>query len=199
MGELRYGQWEPCDMRVSRTVLGGALGETPEVYSLYGGTVAPIVRTLIYKRTHSGDPNPHAGVFGNHNYMGQVRGWQFDAVIGVGGTGKEPQENGIAGLLTWIGIGANKTGDLRRPHVKFDHFLYFGERGRPLLEIAPRLADHVYGKRVRVMTSSSMSEAELAEVDAILRLARDAPPSGHSKRTKRPAERKKCRKQSSCR
>jgi len=34
--ELRYGQWEPCDMRVSRTVLGGALGETPEVYSLYG-------------------------------------------------------------------------------------------------------------------------------------------------------------------
>jgi hypothetical protein len=34
MGESRYGQWEPCDMRVSRTVLRGALGETPGVYSL---------------------------------------------------------------------------------------------------------------------------------------------------------------------
>ena len=27
-------------MRMSRTVLGGALGETPEVYSLYGGGFA---------------------------------------------------------------------------------------------------------------------------------------------------------------
>jgi hypothetical protein len=124
--------------------------------------------------------------------MGQVRGWQFDAVIGVGGTGKEAQENGIAGLLTWIGIGAHKTGDLRRPHVKFDHFLYFGERGRPLLEIAPKLADHIYGKRVRVMMSSSLVEAELAEVDAILSLAGNAPASGHAKRPKGAPKQKKC-------
>jgi hypothetical protein len=34
MGESRYGQWELYDGRLSRTVLRGALGETPEVYSL---------------------------------------------------------------------------------------------------------------------------------------------------------------------
>src|SRR5207302_11066639 len=31
--ESRSGRWEPYDMRVSRTVLRGALGATPEVYS----------------------------------------------------------------------------------------------------------------------------------------------------------------------
>jgi hypothetical protein len=35
MGKSRYGQWELYDGRLSRTVLRGALGEIPEVYSLY--------------------------------------------------------------------------------------------------------------------------------------------------------------------
>jgi hypothetical protein len=39
------------------------------------------MRTLIYKRTHSGDPDPKAGVFGCNNCMNTVRGWGFDAVI----------------------------------------------------------------------------------------------------------------------
>jgi hypothetical protein len=35
-------------MRVSRTVLGGALGETPEVYSLHGGPLAiPLKKTSM--------------------------------------------------------------------------------------------------------------------------------------------------------
>ena len=63
------------------------------------------MRTLIYKRTHSGDPDPVAGVFGNHDCMGSVKGWDFDAVIGIGGIGPEPKRNRIAGKLTWIGIG----------------------------------------------------------------------------------------------
>jgi len=63
------------------------------------------VQTLIYKRTHSGDPDPKTGVFGNHDCMGKVRGWPFDAVIGIGGVGQEPQSHRIAGRLTWIGIG----------------------------------------------------------------------------------------------
>jgi hypothetical protein len=62
------------------------------------------MRTLIYKRTHTGDPDPTTGVFGNHDCMGSVRGWQFDAVIGVGGVGREPKSHRIAGKLTWIGI-----------------------------------------------------------------------------------------------
>jgi len=34
LGESRFGQWEPYEMRVSRTVLRAALGEIPEAYSL---------------------------------------------------------------------------------------------------------------------------------------------------------------------
>lgn len=135
------------------------------------------MRTLIYKRTHTGDPDPASGVFGNNNCMGQIRGWPFDAVIGVGGIGKYAQAEGISRLLPWIGIGAHKTDDLRRPLVTFDHFSYRGERGPMLDEIAPNLAKHIYGKNVRVITSSSLSETESAEVAKILKLARRAPPS----------------------
>ena len=42
------------------------------------------MRTLVYKRTHSGDPDPASGVFGNNNCTRSVRGWNFDAVIGIG-------------------------------------------------------------------------------------------------------------------
>src|ERR1039458_7493743 len=93
------------------------------------------MRTLIYKRTHTGDPHPVSGVFGNNNCMGQVRGWLFDAVIGVGGIGKYAQTEHIDGLLTWVGIGPHKTGDLRRPRVTFDHFWCRDERGPALDEI----------------------------------------------------------------
>ena len=55
------------------------------------------MRTLIYKRTHSGDPDPESGVFGNNDCMGRVKGWQYDAVIGIGGIGQEPTRYGIAG------------------------------------------------------------------------------------------------------
>src|SRR4051812_45820013 len=48
------------------------------------------MRTLVYKRTHSGDPDPKMGVFGNHDCMGEVRAWPFDAVIGIGGVGQQP-------------------------------------------------------------------------------------------------------------
>jgi hypothetical protein len=91
------------------------------------------MRALIYKRTHSGDPDPETGVFGNHDSMGTARTWSFDAVIGVGGIGREAQSEGIARKLTWVGIGPHKTGEPSRPLVTFDHFLYYGEEG-PLLD-----------------------------------------------------------------
>jgi hypothetical protein len=110
--------------------------------------------------------------------MGQVRGWSFDAVIGIGGIGAYARAEGVAELLTWIGIGVHKTGDLRRPLVTFDHFWYRGERGPPLSEIAPTLARHIYEKNVRIIMSSSLSDTEAAEVAKILALARRAPRSG---------------------
>lgn len=147
--------------------------------------------TLIYKRTHSGDPDSATGVFGCANCMGCVRGWTYDAVIGVGGIGKEPQDNRIAGLLTWIGIGAHRSGDLRRPLVTFDHFLYYGENGEPLHKVAPHLATRIYGNNVRMIKDASLNDAERRDVVAILRRARNAPPSGGVSARKR-IEQTKC-------
>lgn len=136
------------------------------------------VRTLIYKRTHSGDPDPETGVFGNHDCMGCVRSRSYDAVIGVGGCSPEPMRNGIARKLTWVGIGPHKVGDARCPQVTFDHFLYYGEEGPALEELAPELARHLYEGRARWLISG-LSAMERSEVQRILDLARDAPPSGH--------------------
>jgi hypothetical protein len=48
------------------------------------------MRTLIYKRTHPGDPDT-TGRFGVCDCMGRVRTWDFEAVIGVGGLSHEPR------------------------------------------------------------------------------------------------------------
>jgi hypothetical protein len=140
------------------------------------------MRTLIYKRTHSGDPDPKTGVFGNHDCMGEVRDWPFDAVIGVGGVGQEPQSHHIAGKLTWIGIGPqaiDHTG--RGPRLIFHHFWYRGEDGPLLQTNYPALASRMYDKNVRVLMHSPSSSERIAALDRdvreILRLAMDASPS----------------------
>jgi hypothetical protein len=155
------------------------------------------MRTLIYKRTHIGDPDCQTGVFGNCDCMGSVRGHGFNAVIGIGGIGKESRDHRIAGKLTWIGIGAQKFHDpncpnARGPQLRFRHFLYLGEHG-PLLERDyPALASRMYDKNVRLLIHSSATMREHAvpkifdldgDVRKILRLAMAAPPSN------RPGER----------
>jgi hypothetical protein len=154
------------------------------------------MRTLIYKRTHCGDPDPKTGVFGNNNCMKTVRGRRFGAVIGIGGKGREPKSHGIAGKLTWVGIGPHKIFDDPDrpdcPRVTFDHFLYFGERGPLLEERYQALARRMYDKNVRVLmhTPSPAGGREIdkisdldRDVRKVLRLAMAAPPSN------RPAER----------
>jgi hypothetical protein len=144
------------------------------------------MRTLIYKRTHSGDPDPNTGVFGNHDCMGEVRGRPFDAVIGIGGVGQEPQRHHIAGKLTWVGIGPQVVDHIGRgPELIFHHFWYRGDEGPLLQTNYPALASRMYNKNVRVlMHSPSSSErpgrrvaALDREIREILRLALDAPPS----------------------
>src|SRR6266487_386945 len=66
-----------------------------------------IMRILVYKRTHNGDPDSN-GCFGIDDCMGMVRYRPFDAVIGIGGIGSDAQANGIAGKVNWIGIGPRK-------------------------------------------------------------------------------------------
>jgi len=127
------------------------------------------MRTLIYKRTHSGDPDPSSGVFGNNDCMGSVKGWQYDAVIGIGGIGPEPRRKGIGGKLTWVGIGPHKVFDNpskpRNPKVSFDHFWYLGEGG-PLIEaLYPALAQRMYEKNVRVLVHCSQATWRGCQVD----------------------------------
>ena len=145
------------------------------------------MRTLIYKRTHSGDPDPVEGVFGNHDCMGSVKRWDYDAVIGIGGIGPEPKRHRIAGKLTWIGVGPHKLfnnpNKPNNPRVAFDHYWYRGESG-PLLEVEyPALAKRMYEKNVRVLVHKSSVEQSSGsieldrEIAKILRLAKRSTPS----------------------
>jgi hypothetical protein len=146
--------------------------------------------TLVYKRTHEGDPDPLAGVFGVHDCMHQVRDWPCGAIIGIGGVGPEPQRCGIARRLTWIGIGPRKDyhgQPPRQPLVRFDHFLYLGQAGPPLPDVAPGLAAFMYDTNRRVATTRCMTAALRAEVANLLDLARRAPASGEAPRTEPPA------------
>jgi hypothetical protein len=137
----------------------------------------PLPRTLIYKRTHVGDPDA-AGRFGINGCMGRVRAWPFEAVIGVGGIGDEPTRHGIADRVTWIGLGPRKTigRDSRGPLVTFDHFILLDRHGPIFSEIAPDLARRIYSKNIRA-TMRVVSATEGREVAAILRLAELAPRS----------------------
>lgn len=135
------------------------------------------MRTLIYKRTHPGDPDA-AGRFGISDCMGEVRTWDFEAVIGVGGIGAEPESHGLARKVNWIGIGPRKRPEAgkRGPVVTFDHFLLFGSDGPSFQALAPQLASRMYSKNVRLIMDR-LGPGERREVRKLLDFAMDAPPS----------------------
>ncbi len=135
------------------------------------------MRVFVYKRTHPGDPGPE-GCFGIDDCMGSHRNWKYDAVIGVGGIGGEPESHGIDGKINWIGIGPDKkyVPNKSGPEVTFDHFRYYGSAGRDLCELAPNLANRIYSKNVRVLVKD-FSDKEYIEVENILKLAENSDPS----------------------
>jgi hypothetical protein len=137
-------------------------------------SVAVQARVLIYKRTHVGDPT-REGAFGLADCMGSVRRWNYDAVIGVGGLSAEPQDCGIAGRITWVGVGAKRSGDIpvgyRGPIVEFDQFKLFDEAGPMLDSVAPNLALHMFGVHRRVIMSDSLHDTMQREITKILALA----------------------------
>lgn len=141
------------------------------------------MRTLIYKRTHTGDPDPQTGVFGINDCLGEFRSWDFGAVIGIGGISDEPKRRGIGGKLTWIGIDPEKFVDdspARGPRVKFSHFRDFEKHGPLLVKQYPALAKHMYetNRRYIIHEPSLTGELELnRDIEAILRLAESSPPS----------------------
>jgi len=140
------------------------------------------MRILIYKRTHTGDPDGE-GNFGCGDCMGVVRGYKYDAVIGVGGIGSEARSENIAGKITWIGIGPRKqwlTADeapgMCGPLVTFKKFSRWDESGQPLIALAPMLARRLYERKARYLLGN-LSDVEQREAEEILRLARSRKPS----------------------
>jgi hypothetical protein len=136
---------------------------------------------LIYKRTHTGDPGPD-GIFGCRDCMGRVRGYGFDAVIGIGGTCRMARKEGIAGLVTWVGTGAHREQLIRSsnrgPLVTFDKFVLLDQRGLELRSVAPMLARYFFSKHRRYMLSDGLDDDLQAEIDEILRLT-DSQPRNH--------------------
>lgn len=152
------------------------------------------MRVLVYKRTHTGDPDEETGTFGCNGCMKEVRGWNYDAVIGVGGIGPKAKKNGIAGKVTWIGIGPHKriVPRKRGPEVQFDHFVLYDAKGEDFRELAKKLARRIYGKGIRTVVIDP-TDADYAEVACILKLAEKAPASpGLKAKTRRTRAVSKC-------
>jgi hypothetical protein len=132
--------------------------------------------TLVYKMTHRGDPNSDLGCWGVADCMGQVRGYPFDAVIGIGGRSWWTNQTSRVGEIVWIGIGPHRTSVEGKcgPEVTFDHFRSFSEGELMLSEIAPNLNRSMYTCRFRL---NGFSRAEEQEIERICELAMSAGPS----------------------
>lgn len=129
------------------------------------------MKILLYKRTHIGDPD-HRRQFGNEGCMGRVRGFNFEAVIGIGGVSGQPTEQGISGKLNWIGRNPQKSQnpiDPRGPLISFssDDFRLFEHRGPLLSSVAPLLHKKVFGSRARFIFLS-LSAAERQEAERLI-------------------------------
>jgi len=130
------------------------------------------MRILTYKRTHVGDPD-RKGRFGIYDCMGKIRAYAYDAVIGVGGIGKEPESFGIDRRINWVGINPLKAPSRTNSgvEVRFKYFLLLEEKGPMLETLAPFLSRRLYQRNVRVLLSG-YSDKEFAEAKRILNWAK---------------------------
>ena len=154
--------------------------------------------TLVYKMTHKGDPDSGLGLWGVSDCMGQVRGFNFDAVIGIGGRSWWANETNRAGEIVWIGVGPDKSVPGKRgPKVRFAQFRYFGDGELTLREIAPKLDKAMHKRRFALY---GFSQTEQQEIERILKLAKEAKPSASllTKAVQSQHNGKKCR-QKACR
>jgi hypothetical protein len=131
--------------------------------------------TLVYKMTHIGDPDADLGFWGVEDCMGQVRGYGFDAVIGIGGRSWWTNQTSRTGEVVWIGLGPQIVDQAERgPVLGFAHFRYFREGELMLRTIAPRLHKAMHDCRFMLYGFGQLEEDEIA---GILKLAQKAPPS----------------------
>jgi hypothetical protein len=106
--------------------------------------------------------------------MGKVRLWDYEAVIGIGGIGREAKSHRIDGKVNWIGIGPRKTPG-RHPLVTFQHFRDYGVSGVNLRKVAPKLARRFYASGAR--QALNFTPAEQDEVERLLEKVKNAPAS----------------------
>ena len=106
--------------------------------------------------------------------MGTKRRLPFTAVIGIGGIGQQARMAGIDGKLTWVGVGAHESNS---GIITFDHFIRWDVAGTMLYRLAPRLASRFYNAYGPRSLFDSFNLEERSELDSILALAADAPPS----------------------
>jgi len=113
--------------------------------------------------------------------MGAVRGRALDAVVGVGGIGREARSHNIHGKIDWVGLGPKKHAALgyRGPILTFAQIREFDGKGPLLRDFAPRIAARMYDGNPRMVMS--FSAEEWAELEGILKLA-DGAPSSHRQR-----------------
>ncbi|HEY8272842.1 MAG TPA: hypothetical protein VIG33_18255 [Pseudobdellovibrionaceae bacterium] len=150
---------------------------------------------LVYRRTHTGDPNDGdgGGIFGFNDCMKSVRDWEYDAVIGIGGSKPDRGYEKIKEKITWIGICPKKhlvtQEDKERMKVNNPEFEDFGGRmvtfdrflflDKPVSDDCPELYKHMFeeGKIPHQAKNFDKYPMIYNELKAILKLADDAPQS----------------------
>jgi hypothetical protein len=139
---------------------------------------------LVYRRTHKGDPNSD-GIFGCHGCMKSVRDWDYQAVIGIGGTKPDSGHEGIKERITWIGIGpkkaepTNEDFDYGGNLITFDNFLLLDENGPKVnKDNFANLYNYMFVNR-KIPRAGKYFEDKVIypELKKILKLAEGAPPS----------------------
>jgi len=148
---------------------------------------------LVYRRNHKGDPNED-GIFGINDCMGSVRDWEYDAVIGIGGSAPWDVREGLAYKINWIGIGPNKRSatskdcermrwdypkfkEFRGKLVTFDRFLILNGNGPLVKSDAQKLHDYMFVDGRIPRAAKNFPDDIYSELLSILKLADDASPS----------------------
>jgi hypothetical protein len=121
--------------------------------------------TLVYKMTHIGDPDSDLGFWGVEGCMGKVRGYGFDAVIGIGGRSWWTNQTSRAGEIVWIGLDPEIVTQAKHgPVLRFAHFRYFREGELMLKTIAPSLEKAMRNCRFMLYGFSPTQEQEIAKI-----------------------------------
>jgi hypothetical protein len=139
-----------------------------------------MIRTFIYKRTHEGDPSED-GRFGCFDCMGKLRNLGYDAVIGVGGIGASARRSGIAGIVSWIGVGPIRASvqGLRGDLVTFEEFRNFANELLDFRSYAPTLSNRLYSKYGPRFIFDDFNPREQSEIESLLALFETADHSRH--------------------